>query len=55
MRMDPEGEHLMVDASNVSVYANDDDELTLCRFDYERDKAGVSGSSSPGLRRINCP
>lgn len=40
MRMDPEGEYLMVDASNVSVSAGDEDGETLCRFDYERDKQG---------------
>lgn len=40
MRMDSAGEYLMVDASNVSVYAADDDGKTLCRFDYERDKQG---------------
>jgi hypothetical protein len=38
--MDSAGENLMVDASYVSAYAADDDESTLCRFDYERDKQG---------------
>jgi hypothetical protein len=38
--MDDSGEYLTVDKSYVTVYAADDDEAALFRYDYERGKSG---------------
>jgi len=38
--MDGEGYYLTVSASFMSIFAADDDKSCLCRFDYDRGKAG---------------
>lgn len=53
--MDEERTYLTVSSSTYEVYADSDMELALCRFDYERDKAGYPEAhiqvygTSPGL------
>jgi hypothetical protein len=40
LRMDLSDDYLTVDKSFIGVYSADDDKMSLCHFDYERDKQG---------------
>jgi hypothetical protein len=62
LRMDAEGEHLMVQKSFFGVFPSEDAKEGLCHYDYERDKADgypdahlqVYGRCD-ALTALNCP